>query len=82
MLSSAAAAVPGDKPPQGHLLSTWVQAALGGFGATDVCRVLAPATWEPFIASVLWFFPSGFVLLLLAGGHLKDQVLLRAAKKG
>lgn len=31
-----------------------------------VCRVLAPATCEPFIASVLWFFPSGLVLLLLA----------------
>lgn len=48
-----------------------------------VCRVLAPATCEPFIASVLWFFPSGLVLLLLAllaGCHLEDQVLLRAAK--
>lgn len=48
-LFSVAAALPGDASPQGHTLSTWVQAGLGGFGATDVCRVLAPATCEPFI---------------------------------
>lgn len=49
LLSSVAAAVPGDKSPQGDILSTWVQSGLGGFGATDVCRILAPATCEPFI---------------------------------
>lgn len=89
-LFSVAAALPDDASPQGHTLSTWVQAGLGGFGATDVCRVLAPATCEPFIGVNLllcygFFFPSGLVLLLLAllaGGHLRDQVLLRAAEKG
>lgn len=66
MLLSSVAAMPGDASPQGHILSMWVQPGLGGF---ETC--LPPATcvshfyWcEP--ASVLWFFPSGLVLLLLA----------------
>lgn len=44
LLSPVAAAVPSDASPQGHVLSTWLQSGLGGFGATGVCRVLAPAT--------------------------------------
>lgn len=62
-----------------------MQSGSGGFGATDVCRVLAPASCEPFFGVNLLlcsvFFPSGLVLLLLAlsaGGHLRDQVLLGA----
>lgn len=62
LLSSVAAAVPSDASPHGHALSTWVQSGLGGFGATDVCRVLAPATCEPFIGVDL-LLCSGFFLL-------------------
>lgn len=63
LLSSVAAAVPDDESPQSHVLSTWVQSGLGGFGGTDVCRVLAPATCEPFI---------GVNLLLCYGFFLLD----------
>lgn len=61
LLSSVAAAVPGDASPQADILSTWVQSGLGGFGTTDVCRVLAPATCEPFICVNL-LLCSGFFL--------------------
>lgn len=85
LLSPAAAAMPGDKSPQGHALSTWVQLGLGGFGATGVCRVLAPATCEPFIGvNLVLCMVFSFWISSAASGrcHVRDQVLLRAAKKG